>query len=211
MCDDKLIVAIVDDHPVVIEGLKVLLSNVDIIKEAISFTKGNEFVQYLKSNVVDIVLLDISLTDANGIDVCREIKKISPDVTVLALSNQAERSIILQMLQSGANGYLLKNASADELIKCISEAREGSVTFSKEVKEIMAKPSQYDLQSIPSLTKREKQIVQMIADGKTSQQIAETLFISPFTVETHRRNLLQKMQVKNVAELIKVANEFRLL
>lgn len=207
---DKITIAIVDDHPIVIEGLKALLKAEDYIS-TVSFTTGAGIISFLENNEADIVLLDIMLPDANGIELCRDIKKIAPQTNVLALSNQAERSIILQVLQNGAVGYLLKNAGAEEMLQCIHEALNGNITFSAEVKEIMAKPSQRELQSMPLLTKREKQILRMIADGETTQQIAGTLFLSPFTVETHRRNLLQKLQVKNVAELIKTAVAYRLL
>ncbi|WP_346238775.1 response regulator transcription factor [Niabella insulamsoli] len=207
---EKIEIAIVDDHPMVVEGLKTLLKKEKNIVTH-SFTNGANLISFLQNNEVDVVLLDIVLPDVNGIEVCKEIKTMASRTVVLALSNQAERSIILQMLQNGASGYLLKNVSADELLQCIEEAQKGGIAFSKEVKAIMAKPSQYDLQAVPSLTKREKEILKMIAGGKTSQQIADTLFLSLFTVETHRRNLLHKAGVKNVAELIKIATDYRLL
>lgn len=207
---DTITIAIVDDHPIVIEGIKALLVN-EPYMHIISFTSGESIVNFTQQNEVNVVLLDIMLPDMNGIEVCREIKKISPNTIILALSNQAERSIILQMLQNGANGYLLKNAGADELLQCIYDAMKGMIVFSNEAKEIMAKPSQHDLKKIPILTKREKQILKLISQGITTQQIAEELYISPFTVETHRRNLLQKMEVKNVAELIHIAVEHKII
>lgn len=206
---DKLTVAIVDDHPVVIEGLKALLKSESYIS-TVSFTTGGGIITFLEHNEADVVLLDIMLPDIHGIELCREIKRIAPGILILALSNQAERSIIQQMLQNGASGYLLKNAGAEEMLRCIDEALAGHITFSTEVKEIMARPLQNGLRNLPLLTKREKQILSMIANGETTQQIAGTLFLSPFTVETHRRNLLQKLQVKNVAELIKIAADYRL-
>lgn len=207
---DNITIAIIDDHPIVIEGIKALLVS-EPYMQILSFTTGESILEFIKNNEVNIALLDIMLPDIHGIEVCREIKKVSPQTLVLALSNQAERSIIMQMLQNGASGYILKNAGADELLDCIHEAMKGNLAFSKEVKEIMAKPSQRALQAFPFLTKREKQILQMIANGDTTQQIAQNLYLSPFTVETHRRNLLQKMEVKNVAELIRTAIEQKLL
>lgn len=200
-------IAIVDDHPVVIEGLKTLLKD----SMTVSFTRAGDFINYVKSNWVDIVLLDIMLPDGNGIDFCREIKNISPGTVVLGLSNQAERSIILQMLQNGASGYLLKNASADELMKCIEEVQKGGVAFSNEVKEIMAKPTRADWKAVPSVTKREKEILQLLSKGMTTAVMATELNLSPLTVDTHRRNLLQKFDVKNTAELLMVAVEQKLL
>jgi DNA-binding NarL/FixJ family response regulator len=197
--------AIVDDHPVVMEGIQKLLENKSTIRVAGCFTTGSSFMEFLQHHKVDIVLLDIALPDISGMDLCREIKRTHPETSVLALSNHSERSIIMQLLQNGASGYLLKNASAGELLHCINEALEGQVTFSKEVKEIIARPSAHQLKAIPQLTKREKEILHLISEGMTTAGIASQISVSPLTVETHRRNLLQKFEVKNVAALIKVA------
>lgn len=203
--------AIVDDHPIVMQGLHMLLMHEKDIEIAGSFATGADFLAFLKENEVNIVLLDISLPDTSGIDLCREIKMISPDTYVLALSNHSERSMIMQMLQNGASGYLLKNASAEELVNCVREALKGVITFSQAVKEIIARPSMAELKGVPQLTRREKEILQLIADGKTTTSIAEQLSLSPLTIETHRRNLMQKFEVKNVAALVKVAMQQRLL
>jgi DNA-binding NarL/FixJ family response regulator len=211
MQPDKIVLAIVDDHPMVIEGLKTLLKPEAAVYAAVSFTKGREFISFLNQNEVHLVLLDISLPDANGIELCKEIKKMSPKTIVLGLSNQAERSMMLQMLQSGASGYLLKNVSPDELLTCIQEALDGRVTFSREAKEIMARPSKAELSEAASITKREKQILQLLAQGKTTAAIAAELFLSPLTVDTHRKNLLQKFDVKNTAELLMAAVQQKLL
>lgn len=208
---NKASLAIVDDHPIVMQGLQMLLMHEKDIRIAGSFTTGAGFLAFLKENKVDIVLLDITLPDTNGIDLCREIKMISPETCVLALSNHSERSIIMQMLQNGAGGYLLKNASAEELISCVNEALNGVITFSQAVKEIMVRPSMADLKGVPQLTRREKEILQMIAEGKTTTSIAEQLSLSPLTIETHRRNLMQKFEVKNVAALVRLAMQQRLL
>jgi DNA-binding NarL/FixJ family response regulator len=209
----EIILAIVDDHPIVIEGLQKIVTTDLNIKEVKEFTSGNDFIAYLKENkdIVDIVLLDITLADRSGIEICKEVKTLSPGTRVLAFSNHNERSIIMQMLTNGASGYLLKNSSSTELIACINEAFDGQITFSKEVKKIIAHPSINELKTIPPLTKREKEILRMIADGKTSIEIADELFVSPLTIETHRRNLMQKFDVKNVAALIKIAAQQQLL
>jgi len=210
---NEIIVAIVDDHPIVIEGLQKILTSDFIISEIKEFTSGNDFITYLQENkdIIDIVLLDITLPDKSGIEICKEVKRFSPSTRVLAFSNHNERSIIMQMLHNGASGYLLKNSSSAELIACINEALDGQITFSKEVKKIIAQPSLNELKTVPPLTKREKQILRMIADGKTSIKIADELFVSPLTIETHRRNLMQKFDVKNVAALIKIAVQRQLI
>jgi DNA-binding NarL/FixJ family response regulator len=117
----------------------------------------------------------------------------------------------MQVLQNGASGYLLKNASMVELLSCIHKIMNGEIAFSKEVESIIMRPSLNELKGKPQLTKREKQILQFIAGGKTTSVIAEELFISPFTVETHRRNLMQKFEVKNAAELVKIAMQLQIL
>jgi DNA-binding NarL/FixJ family response regulator len=209
----KITVAIVDDHPVVVEGLqKVLMDAYDYVS-TICFHSGVDFLHYINStgSGTDIVLLDVSLPDISGIDICRQVKALSPGTCVLAFSNHNERNTMLQMLQQGASGYLLKNSSASEVIACINEALNGQIVFSKEAKEVMLKPSARDLKVIPALTKREKEILKLVADGKTSATIAAQLHVSPLTIETHRRNLMQKFNVKNMAAAIKTAMENNLL
>lgn len=205
MLPDKITLAIVDDHPIVIEGLKLLLLEKEYIDIVGTFNTGATFLQFLNGVSVDIVLLDITLPDKNGLDLCREIKQLNPETYIIMLSNHNERSIIMQALQNGASGYLLKNASADELMECLNIAIRGQIALSEEVKGIMARPSTIMPQGFPTLTGREKEILPLIAEGLTTVDIGNKLFISPLTIETHRRNLMQKFGAKNVAELIKLA------
>lgn len=209
--EDSISLVIVDDHPVVIEGLLKVLEHRAQIHIAGCFNTAKALLEYLQTGKTDIILLDIELPDQSGLDLCRTIKSLSPDTCVLALSNHSERSIITQMLQNGASGYLLKNAAPEELIACIHEAVNGQVTFSKEVKEIIARPAANAWKDVPRLTKREKEILQLISDGETTVDIAARLSVSPLTIETHRRNLLQKFDVKNIAALIKIAVQQRLI
>ncbi|WP_109700126.1 response regulator transcription factor [Chitinophaga deserti] len=204
-------IAIVDDHPVVIEGLRTLLQGVPGISSMHAFTTGGEFMDWLEHHTADIVLLDIMLPDVNGLDLCKDIKLAAPETIVLAVSNQAERSMILQILQNGASGYLLKNASAAEFRRCLEEALSGGVAFSREVREILARPGRAELKAPAALTRREKQILQLVTEGKTTTGIAKELHLSPLTVETHRRNMMQKLEVKNAAELIMAAVQRKLL
>jgi len=207
----KVTLVIVDDHPIVIQGLKTLLADEKRIDITGSFTTGSAVISFLRENQVDVILLDIMLPDINGVELCREIKIISPGTCVIALSNHTERSLIMQILQNGAGGYLLKNASIEELISCINKALKGEIAFSKDVEDIIMRPSLNELKGRPQLTKREKQILQLIAAGKTTAVMADELFISPFTIETHRRNLIQKFEVKNAAELVMIATQHQLL
>lgn len=202
---NAITIAIVDDHPIVIQGLKQLLSNEKDIRIAAFFVDGNGILSYIKNNEVDVVLLDITLPDSNGIELCKEIKDISPNTSVLMLSNRSERSMIMQSLQNGASGYLLKNASLEELTSCIKQVIFGNIVFCSEVREIISKPVKNEFQGLPKLTKRETQILKMLAEGKTSNKIAEELFLSVLTIDTHRKNILQKCKAKNVAELVTIA------
>lgn len=204
---NKVKLAVVDDHPIVIQGIVSLVNNLENMNVAGSFQSGSELLGFLKDNQLDIILLDIMLPDINGIELCAQIKRISPGTAVIAISNHTERSIIMQILQNGASGYILKNASVEELQSCIETALNGEIAFSREVIEIIAKPSVNDLKGRPKFTRREKQILQLIALGKTTPAIATELFLSPLTVETHRRNMMQKLDVKNAIELINIANE----
>lgn len=207
----ELLTAIVDDHPIVIEGLKMLLQNEPNIQLVGGFCTGADILSYIRTNKVDLVLLDITLPDINGMELCQLIKKESVATIILILSNHTERSIIMQTIQNGASGYLLKNSAIDELRHCITEAVMGNICYSKEVMEIISRPSKNELRGTPRLTRREKEILGLIAAGKTSQVIGLELFLSPLTIDTHRKNLIQKFGVKNVAELIMAANQQQIL
>lgn len=210
MQSHKINIVIVDDHPIVIEGLKMMLKRQSFLTVSETFTSGSDIMSFLRSNEIDIILLDITLPDANGTELCREIKKISPKTSVIMFSNRSERSIIMQAIQNGASGYILKNTSIDELVICIKGALSGNIVFCEEAKQIINRPSQNDL-PVPRITKREKQILRMVAEGKTSAMIAEELFLSPLTVDTHRKNLLQKFQARNSTELINRAIQHQLI
>lgn len=211
MSQQKYRLAILDDHPVVLEGLVNVLSKREAFEVAGAFTSAQDFLQFFATNRVHVVLLDIILPDGNGMDLCRQIKAIAPDTIVLALSNHDQRSAIMKMLENGASGYLLKNASIDELVKCIHEALNNQIVFSNAIKAIIARPGPQDTMAAPVLTAREHEILKLLASGITTRHIAERLFLSKFTVENHRKNLLQKFQVKNVAGLISLASQQGLL
>ncbi len=207
MLKNKHTIVVVDDHPIVLEGLTKMLDKEKGLDVTGSFSNGKDLLGFLENHHVDIVLLDISLPDINGIDLCREIKNKTPQTIVLAFSNHNERSTIMNMLHSGASGYLLKSTSPREIVSAIYEVLNAGLIFSQEIQQIIAasEPAVTSGQEI-RLTNREKEILKMIASGDTTQQIAKKLFLSKFTVENHRKNILQKLRVKNVAELIAAAS-----
>ncbi|MEM6893206.1 MAG: response regulator transcription factor [Bacteroidota bacterium] len=207
----KIRVAIVDDHPLVVEGLKSLLRGKADIKVVYSCERGEDLLQYLKSSDVDIVLLDINLPDINGIDICKHVNREYQNTFVIGLSTYGERSIINQMISNGAKGYLLKNATESELIEAINKVYRGKYYYGTEIQKAMASTIFHTLGNTPRLTKREKQILKLIVSGKTTNKIADELFISPLTVETHRRNLMKKVDASNTASLVKIAIEKSLI
>jgi len=199
-------VIVVDDHPIVQQGLEYILQDADRIQLIGKFSNADSMQNYLQNNGVDVVLLDINLPDSNGIDVCATIKELYQDTVVIAISNINEYSIIQRMLNAGASGYFLKNASADEVISGIHLAVEGEVAFSNGIENVLRSHRTGDL---PIITRREKEVLSLLASGLSSVEIGEKIFISPLTVESHRRNLLQKFKSSNVAALIHKATEMK--
>ena len=204
-------VLIVDDHPMVIEGLKTLLNDNEEVEVKTHFTNGKDTLEFLEKENVDVILLDVNLPDINGVEMVKLILDTRATISILGVSTYSEPSIINQMIKNGVKGYLLKNATADELAKAISQVNSGNFYFGSEVQKILADSVTQERKDVPKLTRREKHILTLIADGKTTNTIAEELFISPLTVETHRRNLMQKLEVSNAASLIKIAVEHKLI
>ncbi|MGE8341030.1 MAG: response regulator [Flavobacterium sp.] len=193
---------IVDDHPIVISGIAGLLSELDNIEIVEKFESGIALLDYIEDNKVDLILMDIFLPVINGVDLCKTIKQKHPKIVIIGMSSQSERSLVMQFIQNGGNGYILKNASFDEFKNCIYKAIDGEIVFSEEVKTIISQPLSEDLERIPGLSRRERDIALLLSQGKSTQEIADDLFLSFLTVQTHRRNILQKYKMKNVAELI---------
>lgn len=206
MDSKKIKIIVVDDHPVVLQGFEYMLQDADGIVFAGKFTDAGSMLAYLKNNRVDVVLLDINLPDSNGIDECAAIKNRYPETIVIAISNINEYSIIQRMLNAGANGYILKNASAEEVIRGIHNAMSGEVILSKGIQAIL---HDHETGELPAITRREREVLGLLATGMSSVEIGEKIFISPLTVESHRRNLLQKFKVANVAALIHRATELK--
>lgn len=160
---------------------------------------------FLHNQQPDVLFLDINLPDKSGIDLCKEIKEKYPDIHILGLSSFNQQSYIQKMIQNGASGYVLKNASLEEIVRAIEVVLQGNIFLSNEASVTMRENK--DAQ-IPIITRREKEVLKLIAEGLTNKEMAEKLFISTTTVDTHRNNLLSKFNVKNTANLIRMAAQF---
>lgn len=201
-------IAIIDDHEVVINGLKAMFASSQEVQIVFSTTAGNALFEYLKDNQPQVILLDIQMPDINGIDICKQVHRLYPQVKMVAFSSFDDTHYIKQIIRSGASGYLLKNSDQQTILTAIKKVVEGEEYIDESIKKILIQESisgqRRSLFDIP-LTKREKEILKLIADGLSNQEIADKLFISLRTVETHRFNLTQKLDVKNAAGLVKEA------
>ena len=206
---------IADDHQVLLDGLHTLLSNVNDLEVVGMGHHGQEVLHFLKDNPVDVILLDINMPVLNGIETCKMLQKDYPEVKVLALSMYEKASFIQQMLKNGAAGYILKNTGQDELIEAIKTVNRGEQYLSKVVSDTLMQSligkASAARQYIPEMTRREKEVLILIARELTTQEISDQLHISLNTVETHRKNLLSKFGVRNSVGLIKMALERGLL
>ena len=201
---------IIDDHPMVIAGIKSLLSDSKVVEISGTASDGYVALEALKASDAEVALTDINLGDLNGIELCGMLKKARPNLKVLGLSTFKERSYITRMIDAGASGYLLKNASREELEEGIVAAWRGRMFLSHEASQVLTSPAAKSA-ATPLLTAREKEVLALIAEGMTNQEIAAQLYVSPLTVDSHRKNLLAKFEVKNTAAMVKVALEQHLL
>lgn len=198
---------IVDDHFMVIEGIRSLLYNERDIEWLGHATNAASCLSFLKKQQPDIILMDVNLPDKSGTALCKEVKQLYPAVLVLGLSTFNQQAIIRNMMDNGASGYVLKNATKNELLEAIGTVLKGNTYFSKEATHAL-KASQTQQ---PLITRREKEVLQLIAEGFTNSEISEQLFISIATVNTHRKSILEKFEVKNTATLIGKATKMGLI
>ena len=204
-------VYIVDDHPIVLQGLKNLLEAREGIEVTGVFDQGETVLAALAATVPDVILLDVNLPDTSGIILCQKIRQRYPAVKVVALSIHNERTVIMGILQSGASAYVLKNAIGDDIIAALQAAMDGQIFLCAGTQKVLNSSTGNDLKEVPRLTRREKEILELIGRGYTTQQIAAELFISTHTVESHRKNLMEKFEAPNTATVIKLATEFGLM
>jgi DNA-binding NarL/FixJ family response regulator len=211
-------ILIADDHTMFVDGMEsILKSEADLFVTGRSYD-GPAVIEFLKTNKVDIVLLDVNLPGMDGIAVCKEISLHYKDIKVLAISMFNEESFVSEILNNGAKGYILKNTGREELLKAIRTVGNGESYFSKEVTETIMKglmnqrkASAKTASFFPKLSRREKEVLKLIAQEFTTQEIADSLFISLKTVESHRSSLLSKLNARNSVGLVRIAIENNLL
>ena len=204
-------VFIIDDHQMFINGIQSMFADHALIRIVGVSTSGKEALQQLRQLMADVVLLDINLPDIDGIELNKRLQREFPHLKVIALTMHHEASFIQSMIRHGARAYVLKNSGQEQLQQAITAVAAGDTYFGDEVKEAlmqgMLPESSTSHAMIPKLSRREREVLTLIIQEFTTSEIAEKLFISQNTVETHRKNLLQKLNVRNTAGLVRFAME----
>lgn len=207
----RINVLIADDHQIFRDGIKALLGEAKDITLVAEAGDGNEAIKQLKKHNVDVVLMDINMPECNGVEATKQIKSKFPNVKVLVLTMYEDDHHVVDMLDAGASGYVMKNISRAELINAIHSVANGESYLSKEASDKLVahiiksrKESNKKKEEVP-LTEREIEILKLIASELGPREIAQKLFISQRTVDTHRRNLMEKLRLKNTAGLVKYA------
>jgi DNA-binding NarL/FixJ family response regulator len=217
---NKIKVVIADDHQIFIEGIKSLIKDSDRVVLMGEATDGETLMTLLRSKVPDVVLMDVGMPRMNGIEATRKIKSQFPDMKILGLTMYDDASSVSEMMKAGASGYLLKTTGKSELINAISRVQQGEKYLSNEVSmkliermfdENAAREEAPRVPRKAEITKRELDIIRLIAEEMTNVEIAKKLNNSPMTIITHRKNLLRKLGVKNTAGLVKYAVQNGLL
>jgi DNA-binding NarL/FixJ family response regulator len=204
---ESIKIAIADDHPMILQGLSLMLEKYPHLPIVLKSTCGHDLLGDLETLRPDVLLLDIQLPHTSGIELCKEIAGRYPAIRIIALTNFDQSYYVKQMLRNGARGYLLKNTDQETLVTAIEEVCAGKLYLDPTLRDAMMEELATGKKRFGEvhLTKREKEILQLIAEEFSNQEIADHLFLSLRTVETHRLNLIQKLSVKNTAGLVKEA------
>jgi len=205
MSNIKILLA--DDHEIVHDGIRMLLRNHPQFEIIEAVFNGKEALNYLANQPIDILISDVSMPKMDGIQLTSEVKKIHPEVKVLVLTVHKEEEIIRKLLTAEADGYLLKNTGTKELVEALTQLAQGDTYYAQEIVKLLMKdlkPEKAEKKAA-ELSSRELEILQLVSDEHTTKVIAEKLFISPMTVDTHRKNILKKTNQKTNIGLIKYA------
>lgn len=199
---------IADDHKVLLDGICSYFSEIEHIKVVETVQNGQNVLDKLNDHNIDIVLLDINMPVLNGVETCKAISKRFPKIKVIALSMYKQASYVKRMKGYGAKGYLLKDDSAAEMIKAIETVYEGGTYYSNKLMGLLiSNVFETETKSESHLTRREKEVLELIARGMSNKEIANQLTLSIHTIDSHRKNLLMKFDAKNTAELVRITIE----
>ncbi|RLA58641.1 MAG: DNA-binding response regulator [Epsilonproteobacteria bacterium] len=196
---------LVDDHQLITDGLKSLLKDVPGIRVSATAENGKEAIEVLNLLSIDLVLMDIDMPVMNGLDATRLIKKREHPPRIMILSMHSEKGMVEDLINTGVDGYLLKNSGKEEIINAIQKVVAGEKYFASDVTLSLLKKGNPGSSPAYDLTKREVEILTLIADGFSNKEIGNQLFISHRTVDTHRTNMMKKLDVNNIAGLISYA------
>ena len=196
-------ILIADDHQVLLDGFVAILEKVEDIEIVATASNGKQVLDHLKETEVDVTLLDINMPVLNGVETCKKISSSYPDVKVIALSMHKKQSFIKRMIQYGAKGYILKDDPASNIIDGIRSVMEGGKYFSPRIMDLVLTNNTKLSSSPGEITAREIEVLHLISEGLTNQEIASKLFLSHHTTESHRRNLLDKLGARNTADLVR--------
>lgn len=206
----QLSVLIVDDHRILRQGLKSLLEKEPDLSVAAEADDGREALEILDSRPIDLVIMDVAMPGLNGIEATRKLLSISPQTKVIGLSMHTDRRFVAEMLKAGAVGFVSKDSAFEELVQAIRTVQAGKVYLSPPaagvvVDEYLRRSARAEPSAFSSLTAREREVLQLMAEGRNTKQIAMDLRVSIKTVETHRRQIMEKLGLYSVAELTKYA------
>ncbi len=207
---NPITVFIIDDHHMLIDGIKALLLNESEFKIVGEALRSTEAIERVKKMNVDVMITDINMPEMNGIQFANAIRRIKPEQKILALSMFGDKAVITDMIDAGVKGYVLKNTGKQELITALKLIANGGTYFSGDVaKELNRVDDNIDKRYV--LTPREREIVRHVAQGLSHTEIGERIHISPRTVDTHRTNIMRKLEVHSIAELIKIALQLKII
>jgi len=212
----KIKIVIADDHHILLDGLTAMLEKQDDIEVMATYDNGQALLDDLLKIQPDLALVDINMPGMQGPELTQKIKELNPSIYVITLSMYDDAAHIMEMIEAGVSGYLLKNVNDKELVSAITQVMSGKMYFSSEVSEkltslVMHQQRKLDQPAAPKLTERELEILKLIANEHSNAEIADILFISERTVETHRKNMLRKTNNKTIVGLIKYAMEQQLI
>jgi DNA-binding NarL/FixJ family response regulator len=201
---DAYTIILADDHAMLREGIRKIIERIEGVLISGEANDGLELLELLKKSIPNLVILDISMPNLRGLEAIREIKKTYPQVKILVLTMHKKKEFLRQALRDGADGFLLKEDAGGELIRAVQTVRNGGKYLSPLLASVLTSLA-VEEEKTEVLTMREREVLKLLAEGKRTKEIAAALYISPHTVRRHRSNIMEKLNIKNLADLVKYA------